>query len=159
DGSPMQGFRPVWPYISRISSAMSFRFENVITGGASSTWGGSTSVRQMAFPTLVTVDASGRQEAGMRVWTGTGLHDYLGADADGDGVADSLLFPMTLSEQDGVRYYAAIRIIDNNSALNALTAHGPASTDRDHFFPSSIDLSSMPGVDLNGYAAALGASA
>ncbi|HYO10569.1 MAG TPA: hypothetical protein VER17_16495 [Tepidisphaeraceae bacterium] len=45
----------------------------------------------------------------------------LAADADGDGIADSGLWPMDL-EIDGVRYYAAARIVDEGSAINVNTA-------------------------------------
>lgn len=150
NGNDMGPNYPVWPYLTRVSDAPTFQFKDIITDY-------STAMRQLAFPIIV--NANGVETAGIRILTESGLYDFLGADADGDGIADSMLFPMTLSEQDGVRYFAAIRIIDNNSALNALTAHGPAATERDHFFPSSIDLSNMPGVNLNGYAQALGASA
>ncbi len=94
---------------------------------------------------------------------------FLAADADGDGIADSGLFPLPIPEIDGVRYYGAIRIIDNNSALNVNTAwaqgdanyegdrtawsNDPTSStrletrDKDRLvtydFPSSIDLGSL----------------
>ena len=44
------------------------------------------------------------------------------ASASGDGIADSLLFKMPGGPVNGVTYYAAMRIIDNNSAVNASTA-------------------------------------
>lgn len=47
---------------------------------------------------------------------------YLAADADGDGIADSSFFRLPVGEIDGVTYYAAVRIIDNNSAINVNTA-------------------------------------
>jgi hypothetical protein len=56
---------------------------------------------------------------------GTGqppLQAYLAADADGDGIADTGLFKLPVSVNDGVTYYAGVRVIDNNSAINASTA-------------------------------------
>jgi hypothetical protein len=47
---------------------------------------------------------------------------FVAGDADGDGIADSLLFPIPGSYFDGLRWYAAVRIIDNNSAINVNTA-------------------------------------
>jgi hypothetical protein len=44
------------------------------------------------------------------------------ADADGDGIADAGLWQLPISTIDGITYYAALRIIDNNSALNLNTA-------------------------------------
>jgi len=46
----------------------------------------------------------------------------MAADADGDGIADSGLFELPIGQIDGVRYYAAIRIVDNAGALNASVA-------------------------------------
>lgn len=47
---------------------------------------------------------------------------YLAADADGDGIADSGLFRLPVGQIDGVTYYAGVRILDNNSAINVNTA-------------------------------------
>jgi len=46
----------------------------------------------------------------------------MAADADGDGIADAGLFRLPSSPIDGITYYAAMRVIDNNSAINASTA-------------------------------------
>ncbi len=51
-----------------------------------------------------------------------GATTYLAADADGDGIADSGLFPLPVGTINGVTYFAAVRIVDNNSAINANTA-------------------------------------
>ncbi|MGA2442060.1 MAG: hypothetical protein ABSH08_13985, partial [Tepidisphaeraceae bacterium] len=47
---------------------------------------------------------------------------FYAADADGDGIADSLFFQIPGASLDGLNWYAAVRIIDNNSAINANTA-------------------------------------
>ncbi len=43
-------------------------------------------------------------------------------DADGDGAADCFLFRIPGASYDGLTWYAGVRIIDNNSAVNANTA-------------------------------------
>jgi hypothetical protein len=47
---------------------------------------------------------------------------FYAADADGDGIADSLFCKVPVGQIDGVTYYVATRIIDNNSAINASSA-------------------------------------
>lgn len=46
----------------------------------------------------------------------------LAADADGDGVADSMYRKMPLGTLNGLTYYMAVRVIDNGSAVNLNTA-------------------------------------
>jgi hypothetical protein len=46
----------------------------------------------------------------------------IAGDADGDGIADCGLFRLPGFFADGLTYYAGVRIIDNNSAINANTA-------------------------------------
>ena len=47
---------------------------------------------------------------------------FLAADADGDGVADSGLFRIPVGQLSGVTYFGAVRIVDNNAAVNINTA-------------------------------------
>ncbi len=75
---------------------------------------------------------------------------FLAADADGDGIADSVLLQITPGPVNGVTYYAAVRIIDNNSAINANTAWSrdlaydtngnPSNAAIRTFFPTNIGL-------------------
>ncbi|HEX4053086.1 MAG TPA: helix-hairpin-helix domain-containing protein [Tepidisphaeraceae bacterium] len=76
---------------------------------------------------------------------------FLAGDADGDGIADSLLFRIPGMSLDGLTWYAAIRIIDDNSAINANTAW---SRDQDYtyagiinniwnLFPTSVGLQEL----------------
>ena len=51
----------------------------------------------------------------------------IAADADGDGIADSALFKLPIGPINGITYYAATRVIDNNSAINACTAWSSVS--------------------------------
>ena len=44
------------------------------------------------------------------------------ADADGDGIADSGYFKLPIGQVNGATWYAAVRIIDDNSAINVNTA-------------------------------------
>ncbi|HZZ43441.1 MAG TPA: helix-hairpin-helix domain-containing protein [Tepidisphaeraceae bacterium] len=71
---------------------------------------------------------------------------FIAGDADGDGIADCGLWRLT--SVDGVTYYAGVRVIDNNSAININTAW---SRDHDYdfsgatlpnfaYFPSNIGL-------------------
>ena len=53
---------------------------------------------------------------------------FLAASAAGDGIADSALFRLPIGEINGITYYAAVRIIDNNSAVNASTAWAETTT-------------------------------
>src|SRR5262249_16901799 len=46
----------------------------------------------------------------------------LAADAEGDGIADSGLFRLPVGDINGVSYFAGVRIIDNNSAINVNSA-------------------------------------
>src|SRR5439155_2732952 len=47
---------------------------------------------------------------------------FLAADADGDGIADSGLWKLPIGSIDGLTYYVAVRMVDNNSAININTA-------------------------------------
>ncbi|HEV2294382.1 MAG TPA: hypothetical protein VGR35_11030 [Tepidisphaeraceae bacterium] len=82
-----------------------------------------------------------------------GVQPILAADADGDGIADAGLWKIPLGAIDGVTYYAAARIIDNNSAINVNTAlsrnadfGGPfpgTAVNSAMFFPSRVGLAEM----------------
>jgi hypothetical protein len=71
------------------------------------------------------------------------------ADTDGDGIADAFLFRLPVGVINGVTYYAAARIIDNNAAINLNTAFGDRVRMSNGFeignriFPSSINLNQM----------------
>jgi hypothetical protein len=85
-------------------------------------------------------------DSGGEVTTAPGIP---AADADGDGIADAGLWKLPISPIDGITYYVATRIIDNNSAINGSTAWKPTDgTDPNDipgnsFFPSEINLEGM----------------
>src|SRR5688572_13453272 len=74
--------------------------------------------RNNPAPTSITIN--GRKHPALDFGAGGGV--IRAADTDGDGVADAGLWPLPVSSGDGLRWYAAVRIIDNNSALNLATA-------------------------------------
>lgn len=47
---------------------------------------------------------------------------FLAADADGDGIADSILFRLPMAPVTGITYFGAIRVVDNAAAINVNTA-------------------------------------
>jgi hypothetical protein len=70
---------------------------------------------------------------------------FLAADATGAGVADSALIPLSSSTIQGVKFYGAIRVVDNADAFNANTSWS-REQDLDantgncfNFFPSDLD--------------------
>lgn len=74
--------------------------------------------------------------------------NYIAADADGDGIADAVLWKLLDSPIDGVTYYVAYRIIDNSSAVNASIAWAPndtpgAGTLAGNYFPTNINLQAL----------------
>ena len=64
----------------------------------------------------------------------------LAADTDGDGIADANYFKLPVGRLNGLDYYAAIRIVDNNSAVNASTAYGDVLNPGVATFPSSVNM-------------------
>jgi len=77
---------------------------------------------------------------------------FTAADADGDGIADSLLFRIPGLNLDGLTWYAGVRIIDNNSAINANTAWS-RDTDYQWYTGSPPTLTSPPTAGPNAWAA------
>ena len=75
----------------------------------------------------------------------------LAGDADGDGIADSGFFKLPVGEIDGVTYYACVRIIDNNSAVNANTAWSRFAD-----FDASYNPTDATGAVATDYAGNLG---
>lgn len=71
---------------------------------------------------------------------------YLAASASGDGIADAGLWRIPIGELNGITYYAAVRVLDNNSALDASIAesrNAVAASLPGDFFPSNVDLQSL----------------
>ena len=71
---------------------------------------------------------------------------YLAASASGDGIADSGLWRIPIGEINGVTYFAAVRVLDNNSTVNASVADTRNVTTGNQpgdFFPTNVDLQSL----------------
>jgi len=75
----------------------------------------------------------------------------IAASASGNGIADSFLWRLPMGELNGVTYYAAVRVIDNNAAINLNTA-GSSLYDYDAqgnplpnmgFFPGNVGLAEL----------------
>jgi hypothetical protein len=69
-------------------------------------------------------------------YAGVSQYANFAASAAGDGVADSGMFKLPIGPVNNITYYAAIRVIDNNSAVNVSTAW-TSSTDPVPVSPSS----------------------
>jgi hypothetical protein len=90
------------------------------------------------IPTLSTTPPSG--------FTTPGTNTAIAGDADGDGVADCLLFRLPGAFYDGLTWYAGIRIIDNNSAVNINTAW---DRDFDYDYSGASSLRGGVGAAIN----------
>ncbi len=123
-------------------------------GGASFTFlAGDLKNTYRFLPTFMTI--GGTSYPAMTVYNaafGPALGTYPAADADGDGVADSMLFQVPQVGGDGLTYYAAIRVVDNCAAINANTAWssvwdfsgtGAAVAPYDGLFPTGAGLLEM----------------
>jgi hypothetical protein len=72
-------------------------------------------------PTFATISYPDGTSATYPAFT-FGTYTYLAGDADGDGIADCGMFKLPIGQVNGITYYAGVRIIDNNSAVNVNTA-------------------------------------
>ncbi len=102
--------------------------------------------RQNLQPDYIDVNVAGqlvRYPALLDIATGK---KYLAASASGDGIADAGLWRIPIGELNGVTYFAAVRVLDNSSAINASVADArnpvTASLPGD-FFPANVDLQSL----------------
>lgn len=71
----------------------------------------------------------------------------LAADADADGIADAGLFELPVGQVNGVRYYAAVRVIDNSAAVNASVAWQLMTTGDPEYGRMPTDISPV-NIDL-----------
>jgi DNA uptake protein ComE-like DNA-binding protein len=81
-----------------------------------------TDVNGEKMPALVALNLDGTP---MSRPPGVATPEFLAADADGDGIADAILFKLPVSPIGGITYYGAVRVLDNNSAINLNTAWDP----------------------------------
>ncbi len=76
----------------------------------------------------------------------------LAADTDGDGVADAGFVRIPMGQVEGTTYYGAVRIIDNNSAINASVAYGPMNF-QSPLVPSPFVFPNIPPMATGAYMA------
>src|SRR5262249_15615991 len=62
------------------------------------------------------------------------------ADTDNDGIPAAMLFRMPVGTINGVDYFAAVRVVDNGSALNAATAWSPSLKAQPDFLASGTPV-------------------
>ena len=146
--------QPYWPAISAPLLANAY-FEDP-TGAVNP-----SGIRTLMAPTFTTINGVNQPALGYYNYTTAKVETAMGASASGDGIADSLLWRLPVGTIDGVTYYAAVRVIDNNSAINLNTANsamadfdasgnfiapGPLAANSGGIpgaFPSSIGLAEM----------------
>ncbi|HEX8914936.1 MAG TPA: carbohydrate-binding protein [Humisphaera sp.] len=116
----------------------------------------SVTINGVVHPALVTSNQSNDpQGAGKKI---------LAADTDGDGIADAGLFELPFGPREGVKYYVAVRIVDNGASINATTAWDWINTGTDanlpvNVFPSNIGLKALlDSTDPNKFGTANAAS-
>jgi len=90
--------------------------------------------------------ADGTNVPALTVGVAPGSTTVVAGDADNDGIADSLLFRIPGTYFDGLTWYAGVRIIDNNSAVNVNTAFS-----RDNEYPFSTGAAPALGTVINNY--------
>jgi hypothetical protein len=118
---------PVWRYVSYppYQNGNPFKLDVPTTDSSSAAFNLPVPKYMMA-PTTVTVN--GTVYPALQAYDARGMPvggPTLAADADGDGVADSLYFRLPVSPLSGITYYATVRAIDAGSAINVNTArHG-----------------------------------
>jgi hypothetical protein len=159
------GATPYWPYVSGSPDAGGFEAPyatnaaNVrfaVLPAKTVTVGGSPQPipRVLGIPTFVDVPGpNGTTRMPALQFDGLTGDKVLAADSDGDGIADACLFRLPVGNLNGITYYGAYRIIDNNSAVNVNTAWAsepnvavnPANSlpIGANFFPSNINLAAI----------------
>lgn len=155
--APGRGNPPYWPYVSAPFLGDAFASPYCPNGVPVR-----YARRRWALPDAVRLPDNSWSPALRFVDSQGGVSEpVVAADADGDGIADSGLVKLSPGPLEGITYYGAVRIIDNNSALNASVAWepnpvtDPAGGLPGDFFPTNIDLRDLvaPGemAALNAY--------
>ena len=119
-----------WPAITAPLASQGFEApDRPLSSGSITISGGSLTLRNHLIPASKTIAYSdGTQQTlpalrEMDVTTGQPISPpYLAADADGDGIADSLLSRLLPGELNGVTWYVGYRIVDNAAKVNVNTA-------------------------------------
>ncbi|HEY1922942.1 MAG TPA: hypothetical protein VGG44_09360 [Tepidisphaeraceae bacterium] len=109
-------------YALEPSSILGTPFENPLTGVAIPPNALSTGALIGSMTPSSLALGNGSNAPALTATTGAPPATFIAMDADGDGIADSLPFRVPGLGLDGLTWYAGVRIIDNNSAINANTA-------------------------------------
>ena len=129
---------PVWPAVSRVLPPDT-QFEDLF--GQAPPW----TERVVASPAVL--PAADPKYPALRFYhpLTNRIETVVAGDADGDGVADSFLYRLPVGRLNGLDYFVAIRIVDDNAAINASTALAPLVPDAAAVarFPSSVSLAGM----------------
>lgn len=144
------GGNPYWPYVSGAPGGSAFETPYADDGAGNPLSGlpWRTGVRQEAYLTSVDITNTNGVVTTHPAFQFPGsANRYLAADTDGDGQPDALLVRMPVGNLQGVTYYMAMRVVDNNSAINASIAwnRGGATPPpaANLFFPTNVDLQTL----------------
>ena len=152
---------PYWPYVS--ASPTSASFESPYVGNNTSPFNATTSAtyatvtvplpgstpsigQKNLIPTYIEVTNASGTVRYPALFDKSAGQVVVAADADGDGIADAPLWRLPLGEINGVTYYAAVRVLDNNSTVNAAVAWENNSTPNGvwgDFFPTNVNLKGL----------------
>ena len=149
NNAPLSGTNtPGWAFVS--APTMGTTFESpYVDPAAPNGWTQNYSLRQNLVPDSIAVTVNGQTTQYPALRDPTTGFKFLAASASGDGMADGGLWRIPIGEVNGITYYAAVRVIDDNSAVNASIAYKPndandlAAYNNDlygNFFPTNIDL-------------------
>ncbi|MGN6626163.1 MAG: hypothetical protein ACTHLN_06040, partial [Tepidisphaeraceae bacterium] len=110
--------RACWPFVSGPLLGVSHFESPMPTAGASTTF----TRRDHLYPTFLSL-AGERWPALCVPGEGpAGDATFIAGDADGDGIADAGLFRLPVGRLAGVTYFGAVRIVDDDAAVNLNTA-------------------------------------
>ncbi|MFT3788990.1 MAG: hypothetical protein QM770_22925 [Tepidisphaeraceae bacterium] len=142
-------YRPAWPWISGPLVKGGTSFEELVyadprdlaTGTPFPNALNPANARRVLYPTTIVMPRASSDKPGPRMYPGlynpnpAAQGTFIGADADGDGIADSYLVPIALNPAAGATsmdrfvdsanncvYFYAVRIVDNSAQVNVNTA-------------------------------------
>jgi len=136
DTGAADGNMPVWSSISRLAVGSDPRFQDLDVAGSPP-----VSTRTVLWPT--SIQLNGRTVPALSFYSPASdqMETFPAADTDGDGIADALYSRVPTGMLNGVTYFVAVRVMDNNSAVNASVAWHPDDADPlGTCFPTHVNL-------------------